>query len=217
MFCRVNLEEKTDIMKYIYSISNDITINNLIEDLINRDGVTNFFYNDDDSYNFSLVNYKDEKLFIFFRSGMIFVSNNFDGIRQQVLYQNDSDGIYLSIKNISKIDSKDDSIDRKVFVEKQYDLDYNLVFESKSIETIYENKYGETDYNSDENSYSYMAKYFIDGQEIRVNSVSYDSNPMKNDIKYSIYKKGNKFFVNEDEFNSLVSSFNKSFQKINKL
>ena len=52
---------------------------------------------------------------------------------------------------------------------------------------------------------------------IRVNSVSYDSNPMKNDTKYSIYKNCNKVFISEDEFNSLVSSFNKSYQKINKL
>ena len=52
---RVSLEKNTDIMSFVENISNCSMINNLIGDLINREGVANFFCNDDGSYSFSLI------------------------------------------------------------------------------------------------------------------------------------------------------------------
>ena len=177
---RICLDKKSDVLDYIYSISNNVMINNLISDLINRDGVTNFFMNDDGSYSFSLVNEKHEKAHILFSDNEIFVNNNFDGIRQQVFYQIDDEGKYISVNNFSSIESHDNCIDRNVKVEKKYDCFDNLLYESKIVET--------KDLNNDsyENSCSIISKYYIDGQCIRVNSVSYDNDSSMNKTNYYI-------------------------------
>lgn len=200
---KISLNEKKDILNYIYSISNDVMINNLISDLINRDGVTNFFINDDGSYAFSLINEKHDRLYILFNDNHIFVGNNFDGIRQQINYQVDSDGKYVSINNFSSIESHDNCIDRSVKYERKYDCFDNL---------IYENKITETNDLNGESDCSIISKYFINDQWIRVNSISYDNNPSKNRIVYYVYNNDAWHIISEEEFNKIFKSEN--FQKI---
>ena len=210
MGSKVCLKKNFDVLEYIYSISNDVMINNLIFDLINRDGVTNFFYNDDGSYSFSLINDKHEKVYILFNDEHIFVSNNLDGIRQQIYYQVNDDGKYLSINNFSSIISHDNCIDRTVKFEKMYDCYDNLVYERKVIDT--------KDSSNDcyDNSCSIITKYFIDDSFVRVNSVCYDSNPDMNKINYYVYDGSSWVSIPENVFNDrFVDKINKKgLQKI---
>jgi len=193
---KISLNEKKDILNYIYSISNDVMINNLISDLINRDGVTNFFMNDDGSYRFSLINEKKDRLYILFNDNYIFVGNNFDGIKQQIYYRVDSDGKYVSINNFSSIESHDNCIDRFVKFERKCDCFDNLIYENKITET--------NDLNNDsyENSCSIISKYVVDGECIRINSISYDNNPSMNRTNYYISDGDQWINISEDEVRS---------------
>lgn len=193
---RICLDKKSDVLDYIYSISNDVMINNLISDLINRDGVTNFFMYDDGSYRFSLINDKNERLYILFSTDSIFVRNNFDGIRQQVFYKINDDKKYVSINNSSSIESHDNCIFRTVSFEKQYDSFDNLIFESKVVRTK------DSNHDSYENSCSIISKYYIDGQCIRVNSVSYDNDSSMNRTNYYISDGDQWINIREDEARS---------------
>ena len=190
---RICLDKKSDILNYVYSISNDIMINNLISDLINRDGVTNFFCNDDGSYGFSLVTDNHERVYILFNDSSIFVSNNIDGIRQRVYYKITDDYKYVSINNFSSIQSHDNCIDRTVSFEKKCDCHDNLIFESKVVE-INDLKDG--------SSCSTISKYVIDGVSVRVNSVSYDNNPDIDVVNYYIFDGSSWISISESEFNS---------------
>ena len=205
---RIRLDKKSDVLNYIYSISNDVMINNLISDLINRDGVTNFFMNDDGSYRFSLINDKQEKVYILLGDNSIFVSNNIDGIRQQVFYQISDDGKYVSINNFSSIDSHDNCIDRNVKVEIKYDCFDNLLYESKIVST--------SDLNNDcyENSSSIISKYYIDGQCIRINSVSYDNNPSMNRTNYYIYEGDEWINISEEKFIEMINHNDAQYVKL---
>ncbi len=99
---KICLNGKKDIINFVNSFSDNIMIKNLIYDLINRDGVTNFFYDEDDgSYSISLTTHKYERVYILFSGNIIYILNNLDGIRQQVIYKNDGE---ISIKN--RINSK---------------------------------------------------------------------------------------------------------------
>ena len=94
---KVCIQKNSDILSIINSISNCSMVNYLIKDLINQDGVTNFFYSDDGFYSFSLITKKCEKVYILFRDDLIFVSNNLCGIKQRIIYKKGEFGI--SIKN----------------------------------------------------------------------------------------------------------------------
>ena len=200
MGTRISLKERNDILAYVNSISNDVMINNLISDLINREGVANFFMNDDGSYCFSLVNYKQERVHMLLNSNFIFVSNNFDGIRQQVYCNIDSDGKYISINNFSSIETHDNCIDRTVKVEKRYDSFDNLIYESKVTET--------KDLNNDlyDNNCSIISKYYIDGQCVKVNSISYDNNSDINRIEHYILDGSDWIRISEDRFIEITNS-----------
>ena len=207
-YTRICLDKKSDILNYIYSISNDVMINNLISDLINRDGVTNFFMNDDGSYSFRLVNNKQERVYMLLDFNSVFISNNFDGIRQQVYYNIDSDGKYISINNFSSIISHDNCIDRNVKVEKKYDCSDNLLYESKITET--------KDLNNDsyENSCSIISKYYVDNKCIRVNSVSYDNNPSMNRTDYYIYEGDEWINISEEKFIEMINHNDAQYVKL---
>ena len=124
---KVCLEKNTDILSMIYSISNCSMINSLIKDLIDREGVTNFFCNDDGSYSFSLITNKCEKVYILFRSDNIFISNNLDGIRQQVIYRKEDYGVSIRNRVCSKVDRTNYSQNSCVESNTIYDNDDNLV------------------------------------------------------------------------------------------
>ena len=58
------------------SISNNVMINNLIDDLINYNGVTNFFCDND---NYAFKNDKGEYVYIFISDDNVYVKNNKEG------------------------------------------------------------------------------------------------------------------------------------------
>ena len=60
---KICLNGKKDIINFVNSFSDNIMIKNLIYDLINRDGVTNFFYDEDDgSYSISLTTHNPDNM-----------------------------------------------------------------------------------------------------------------------------------------------------------
>jgi hypothetical protein len=192
MGSKVCLRDKSDVLNYVRSISNDVMINDLIFDLINRDGVTNFFYNDDGSYCFYLTTDSKERVYILLNHDHIHILNNLDDIRQQVYYKFDDDGKYICINNFSSIVSHDNRIDRTVKFEKRYDCHENMIFESKVVEV--------NDLNGD-NSCSIISKYVVDGVLVRINSVSYGNNHDMDRVDYYVHEDSCWVNIGVDEFN----------------
>lgn len=190
-----NIISKEYVNSFVSSISNDDMVNNLINDLINRSGVTNFFWTDDGFY-FSLKN-ESEFLGIIARNNCFYVSNNFDGICQQINCVKSDEGFSISINNRSKIDIHNNSLYRNVQFEKKYDFDGNLVFESKVIDT--------RDSNNDplENCCSIISKFFFDDEVIKVHSMSYQFKPYLNNTKYFVIRNNEQSVIDSDEFDRL--------------
>lgn len=195
---KVSLNEKKDVMDFVSNISDDIMINGLISDLINRDGVANFFCNDDGSYSFSLINNAGEKFYLLLSGDVIYISNNFDGIRQHILYKNEDGEKYINISNVSIIEVPGNCINRNVSIEKKYD-NFGNVFERKIIKTC--------DSNCDEfeNSYFVSSNYTIDGKCILIKSICYDYRPELNSSKYFIADGDKYVSISEDEYMNMYA------------
>jgi len=189
------------VSSFVSSISNDVMINDLINDLINRSGVTNFFWTDDGFY-YSLKN-DSEFLGIIARNNCFYVSNNMDGICQQINCVKSVEGVNISINNKSKIDVYNNSLYRSVQFEKKYDCYGNELFESKVVNTC--------DCNNDplENCCSIISKFFFDDEVIKVHSMSYHFKPYLNSIKYFIIRDEKQSIIDSTEFDRLCSKVKK--------
>lgn len=201
MGSKVCLNHKLEVSKYIYKISDDININEQIFNLINRDGVTNFFCNDDGSYSFSLINKNYEKVFILIRDNYIYVSSNMDNIRQQIFYKISDEGKFIRINNYSDIESHNNCINRSVFFEKKYDFNGNFVFENKIVETKD---------NNGENNCSIISKYVVDDEYVRINSFIDYNNP---DLNCDDYYVKDELGWNKIDFKDFNSKFADKIEK----
>ena len=192
-----NLNSRYYVSSFISSISNDVMVNNLINDLINRDGVTNFFWNENGFY-YSLKN-DNEFLGIIVEDNNIYVSNNIDGICQQINYEKKLDGARVTIDNRSRIEVHNNYLYRDVQFERFYDCNNNLVFESKVVNT--------KDSNNDpnENCCSVISKFFFDDEIIKIHSMSYVYKPLLNSTKYFIIRDEKQVSIDKDEFDDISS------------
>lgn len=189
-----NLNSRYYVSSFISSISNDVMINNLINDLINRDGVTNFFWNENGLYYY--LESDSEFLSIVVEGNNIYASNNFDGICQQISYERSLDGVRVIIDNKSKIEMHNNYLYRDVQFERIYDCNDKLIYEGKTVETNDRNN------DPDENCCSVISKFFFDDEVIKVHSMSYAYKPLLNNTKYFIVKNDEQVLINKDDFDS---------------
>lgn len=195
IFLKNSIISKDHINSFISSISNDVMVNNLISDLINRSGVTNFFWTDSGFY-YSLRT-DSEFIGIFVDNNNIYVSNNMDGICQQIRYENSVDGSVVTIDNSSRIDIHNNCLYRDVKFKKVYDSSGKVVFESKVVDTRDSNN------DPDENCCSIISKFFFDDEIIKAHSMSYYFKPYLNNTKYFVIRNNEQLVVDSSEFDRL--------------
>lgn len=190
---KVCLKQNIDVMSIISSISNDVMINNLVGDLINRIEVTNFFCN---GSGYCLKTSNDEWFSLLYDCDWFYIVNDIDGVNQQIIYESTCDGVSINITNRSKIKSHSNTLFRNVIFDRKYDYSGNLIYENKCVDI------NDLNNDPDENSYSICSKYFIDGLIVKVNSISYYYKPESNIVKYQIVDGDRQYFIDESEFSS---------------
>lgn len=187
---RVSLEKNTDIMSFVENISNCSMINNLIGDLINREGVANFFCNDDGSYSFSLITDKKERVYILFRDNIIYISNNLCDMRQQVIFKQDDSCISIRNTVSSKVDRGNhiecNTTESKTIYDSDYNLIYNGIVRSNSLSSDdpeINEKLKKIDF---ENYVVTSDDYIIGDKVIRTSFVDYAYNEKLNKKRYYV-------------------------------
>lgn len=182
-FC---FKEKKDIIDGIHSISNDVMINSLIEDLINHDGVTNFFWSENGC---TLINEKNEMVKMFINPNSLQVSSDLDNSYHEINYFVCSDqSRFINYILKSKVDWPDYTENRTLESITKYNSSGNLVY-SEKVKTSY---LSSNDSDLKDNlekikyeNYKYVTReYLVDDRMIRVccSQFFYDSNI--NDISY---------------------------------
>ena len=221
------LFEKKDCFDILNSISNNVMINNLVNDLINCNGVTNFFCNNN---NYAFKNDKGEFVYIFINSNSIYVKNNFDGNNHELSYHLNLDGsvdIYINI--FSKVKYPNYSENRTVSCIVKYDSNGDLVF-NKKVNTSYLSS-DDVDMNNQLRNVSYenykvvTSDYLVGDNLIREKVTSYFSEDLeKREYFSSGYEVGmlgsgdaSKYInpkfskISNDQYNCI-----KGFQKVKK-
>ena len=196
VFLKDSLISKKYVSSFVSSISNDDMINGLINDLINRTGVTNFFWTDSGFY-YSLRGVNGEFLGFIADNNSFYVSNNMDEICQQISCVKNIDGVSICIDNRSKIDIHNNSLYRNVKYEKRYDCSSNIIFDSKIVETCDSNN------DPDENCCSIISRFYFGDEIIKVHSMSYSLKPYLNSVKYFVIRDDNQLSIDSDEFDRL--------------
>ncbi len=122
--------EKNDCFNILNSISNNVMINNLVNDLINCNGVTNFFC---DNNNYAFKNEFGEYVYIFISPDNVYVKNNLDGNNHELNYHLNSDGsVDIEIDILSKVFYPNYSENRTVSCIIKYDSYGDLILNRKT-------------------------------------------------------------------------------------
>lgn len=193
---KVCLKDKSLVLLFVDKISNNVMINNYVSDLVNRDGVTNFFCNNDGSYSFTLITEKKERVYILFRSDNIFISNNIDGVHQQLFFQRSVNGVSIRNNLCSKIILPNYIENRFVERVTEYDDTGNLIYRRKvtsSYLSSSDSDIGEKLKDIMYENYDVVCTdYLVDDKLVRVQSTNYlyDSSLNKNDYFVSDYSIG---------------------------
>ncbi len=217
---KVCLEDKSLILFFVDKVSNNIMINNYVSDLVNRDGVTNFFCNNDGSYSFTLITEKKEKVYILFRSDNIFILNNIDGVHQQLFFQRNDNGVSIRNNLCSKIILPNYIENRVVERVTEYDDTGNLIYRRKVTSSYLSSNDSDIDEKLKDIMYEnyevICTDYLVDDKLVRVQSTNYlyDFDLNKNEYfvsDYSIgmlgsgdfsrYEKPKYMRISESEFN----------------
>lgn len=185
MFC---FKEKKDIIDGIHSISNDVMINGLIEDLINHDGVTNFFW----SENGCVLNTNNhERVRLFINSNSLHVVSNLDSSYQEINYSICSDqSKCVNYIYHSKVDWPDYTENRTLECLNKYDISGKILYCEK-VKTSYLSS-SDTDLNeslkkSQYENYKFITRdYSVGDNLLRVSYAEYFYDSDMNDVKYYI-------------------------------
>jgi len=185
---RLFFKEKKDILNTVHSISNDVMINSLIEDLINHDGVTNFFWN---SNGCIMTTDKSEYVQMLINSNKLDFISNCDNSYREISYMICSDCSRAASYNLyDKVEWPDYTENRTLECSRRYDSLGNLVFCEK-VKTSYlsssdndlEQSLRKTGY---ENYRVITQDYFVDDRVLRVSSSEYFYDSSMDDVKYFI-------------------------------
>ena len=185
------------------SISNNVMINNLIDDLINYNGVTNFFCDND---NYAFKNDKGEYVYIFINDDDVYVKNNFDGNNHELNYHLNVDGSAdVNITIYSKVDYPNYSENRTVERSIKYDINGVLNYDRKVVTSYLSSD--DVDMNNQvksdvsENYRVITTDFLSNGSLMRKKETVYFLNP---DFVKREYFKG--VYKNDDELDQLVIS-----------
>lgn len=183
------------------SISNNVMINNLIDDLINYNGVTNFFCDND---NYAFKNDKGEYVYIFISDDNVYVKNNMDGNNHELNYHLNEDGsVDVDVTIYSKVDYPNYSENRTVERSINYDSYGNLNFDRKTVTSYLSSDDVDMDnqVKSDisENYRVTTTDFLSDGSLMRKKETVYFLNP---DFVKREYFKG--VYKNDEELDRLV-------------
>ena len=185
------------------SISNNVMINNLIDDLINYNGVTNFFCDND---NYAFKNDKGEYVYIFISDDNVYVKNNMDGNNHELNYHLNSDGsVDVDITIYSKVDYPNYSENRTVERSIKYDINGVLNYDRKVVTSYLSSD--DVDMNNQvksdvsENYRVITTDFLSNGSLMRKKETVYFLNP---DFVKREYFKG--VYKNDDELDQLVIS-----------
>jgi hypothetical protein len=183
------------------SISNNVMINNLIDDLINYNGVTNFFCDND---NYAFKNDKGEYVYIFINEDNVYVKNNFDGNNHELNYHLNGDGSAdVNITIYSKVDYPNYSENRTVERSIKYDSNGVLNSDKKTVTSYLSSD--DVDMNNQvkndvsENYRVTTTDFLSNGSLMRKKETMYFLNP---DFVKCEYFKG--VYKNDDEVDRLV-------------
>lgn len=184
-FC---FKEKKDILAGVYSISNDVMINSLIEDLINHDGVTNFFWSENGC---TLINYKNEMVKMFINPNSLHVSSDLDNSYHEINYSVCSDqSRFVNYILKSKVDWPDYTENRTLECLTKYDISGKILYCEK-VKTSYLSS-SDTDLNeslkkSQYENYKFITRdYSVGDNLLRVSYAEYFYDSDMNDVKYYI-------------------------------
>ena len=215
--------EKKDCFNILSSISNNVMINNLINDLINYNGVTNFFC---DNNNYAFKNEKGEYVYIFISPDNVYVKNNLDGNDHELNYHlNSNNSVDIDITIYSKVECPNYDENRTVECLIKYDSNGDLILNRKSSTSYLSSD--DVDMNNQLRDYLYenyrvvTSDYLIDGNIVREKVTNYFNKPDldSKEYYYSEYEVG--MFGSGDASKYIKPKFNKieiqdvnSFQKV---
>ena len=116
------------VLKKLRTISNNVVVNNFINELINHGSITNFFY-DEIGCVYTFENKNNEKIFIYFGSNRVIADSSIDGIYQQFEFNKNimdgSSSIYLKVS--ARIEWPAHISDRTASLYALYDCNSNLI------------------------------------------------------------------------------------------
>lgn len=221
--------ETKDCFNILSSISNNVMINNLIDDLINYNGVTNFFCDND---NYAFKNDKGEYVYIFINEDNVYVKNNFDGNNHELNYHLNGDGSAdVNITIYSKVDYPNYSENRTVERSIKYDSNGVLNSDRKVVTSYLSSDDVDMDNqvknDISENYRVTITDFLSNGSLMRKKETVYFLNPdfVKCEYFRGVYKKDDeldrlvvskdmipKFSpISEEEYENIIDS---SFQKV---
>jgi hypothetical protein len=198
-------------------------INNLIDDLINYNGVTNFFC---DNNNYAFKNEKGEYVYIFISPDNVYVKNNFDGNNHELNYHLNNDGsVDIDINIYSKVECPNYDENRTVECLIKYDSNGDLILNRKS-NTSYLSS-DDVDMNNQLRDYLYenyrvvTSDYLVDGNIVREKVTNYFNQPDLNSKEYyyceyevGMFGSGDASKYIRPKFNKVELSEVKVFQKV---
>lgn len=185
---RMFFKQKKDILDSVYSVSNDVMINCLIEDLINHDGVTNFFWNNSGCV---MLTDKSEYVQMIINSNNLHLISNCDNSYREINYVVCSDDSRAASYNLyDKVEWPDYTENRTLECSRRYDSNGKLVF-SEKVKTSYlsssdndlKQSLRKTGY---ENYRVVTSDYSLGDKMLRVSSSEYFHDSSMNDVKYFI-------------------------------
>ena len=215
--------ETKDCFNILSSISNNVMINNLINDLINYNGVTNFFC---DNNNYAFKNEKGEYVYIFISPDNVYVKNNLDGNDHELNYHLNNDGsVDIDITIYSKVECPNYDENRTVECLIKYDSNGDLILNRKS-NTSYLSS-DDVDMNNQlknalyENYRVVTSDYLVDGNIVREKVTNYFNQPDLDSKEYYYCEYEVGMFGSGDASKYIKPKFNKieiesvnSFQKV---
>lgn len=190
----IGFKEKisNDCVDVLVSISNNVMIDNLINDLINYNGVTNFFCkNIHGNKYYEFFNDKKDKACLYIRPNDVFVKNNFDGNNHEICYHLNNDGsVVIDIGIYSKVDYPNYSENRTVCRTINYDSCGNLVSDKKTVTSYLSSNDIDMDKQLKESLYENYkvttSVYLVDNKLFREKVTNYFGQPDFEKHEYSV-------------------------------
>ncbi len=168
--------EKETILNNLNTISNNVMVNNFIENLLNHGSITNFFY--DNKGNYTLKTKNKEEIHISIRKNHIYITSNIDNINQEFNYYiNEDRSSFIEFKSSIIIDKFNHYEIMNILNKINYDHNGNLIEQTNTTESFLSSDNQETMKKLKQKQYENYTcianDYLIDGKLIRKQTTNY--------------------------------------------